>query len=385
MGTTEKINPFSFSALAEDWGIALKRCGDWFVRSERGIACGIAGTAVTLAVCALVLLMIRKMAVPLVKRRHPAAGEELEAVAAPFSLLILWIGLSLNADMVHFPCGVDLLLDKIFLTLFILTVLSIVLHAVKCACGLLAARFRKREPDSSNMNDLLLELSQSIVKLAAWCCAVIFILQDVFQLNVTHLLVSAGVVGLAVAFAAQNTIANLFGAFSILGGRLFKVGDWIRSEGAEGIVEQIGFRSVRIRAFDGRLIDVPNRLIADSRLENYSSRLYWREHFCFGLVCQTSPEQIRLALRILEESGRELADLMIPGRPPRFDFLVCGDTSLNLDGYVWFNAPDWFGMRASRGRFNEEVVRRFREAGLEFAYPTTTVYLGNGPETAGVR
>ena len=64
---------------------ALKRCGDWFVRSERGIACGIAGAAVTLAVCALVLLMIRKMAVPLVKRRHPAAGEELEAVAAPVS------------------------------------------------------------------------------------------------------------------------------------------------------------------------------------------------------------------------------------------------------------------------------------------------------------
>lgn len=385
MGTTGNINPFSFSALAKDWRLALDRCGDWFVRNERCIAYGILGIAATLAVCALVLLMIRKVAVPLVKKRHPAAGAELKAVAAPFSLLILWIGLSLSADAVHFPSRINLLPDKIFLALFILTVLSIVLHAVKCACGLLSARLRKTHPDSSNMNDLLLELSQSIVKLAAWCCAVIFILQDVFLLNVTHLLVSAGVVGLAVAFAAQNTIANLFGAFSILGSRLFKVGDWIRSDSTEGIVEQIGFRSVRIRAFDGRLIDMPNRLIADSRLENYSSRFYWREHFCFGLVYETSPEQIRQALRILEETGRDLAGLMVPDRPVRFDFLACGESSLNLDGYVWFNAPDWFGMRSSRSRFNQEVVRRFTEAGLAFAYPTSTVYLENRSETSGAR
>ena len=76
---------------------------------------------------------------------------------------------------------------------------------------------------------------------------------------------------------------------------------------------------------------------------------------------------------------------MIPGRPVRFDFLVCCDTSLNLDGCVWFNAPDRFGMRASRGRSDEEAVRRFRDAGLIFACPTSAVYLENGPETAGFR
>ena len=91
------------------------------------------------------------------------------------------------------------------------------------------------------------------------------------------------------------------------------------------------------------------------------------------------------ALRILEETGRDLAGLMVPDRPVRFDFLVCGESSLNLDGYVWFNAPDWFGMRSSRSRFNQEVVRRFTEAGLAFAYPTSTVYLENRSETSGAR
>ena len=153
------------------------------------------------------------------------------------------------------------------------------------------------------------------------------------------------------------------------------MGDWIKTGETEGIVEQIGFRSIRIRAFSGRLIDIPNRLIADSQVENFSNRKFWREHFCFGLIYQTSPDKIGQARHILEEIGRDLADDMAPGKSVRFDFLQFDASSLNVDGYVWFRISDWYTMRSARGRFNGEVLRRFNEAGLEFAYPTSTIFL----------
>ena len=369
------VNPFSVSALAKELDLFISECSQWLEENSHHIVRGCAGIAATLLLFLFLLLILRKAAVPLIARKKPSTAETIRAVSVPFSLLVLWSGLSVSADMMNLPSRLDLALDKVFCALLIFTALTLVLHGVRCAADILMERFRKKDPDTCGMNKLLLDLSHSIIRLVAWSLAVFFILQNVFMMNITHLLVSAGVLGLAIAFAAQNTVANLFGAFSILGCKLFKVGDWIRIEKTEGIVERIGFRSVRIRAFEGRLIDIPNRLIADSRLENFSNREFWREHFSFGLIYQTEPGKIEQARHILEEIGRDLADDMAPGRSVRFDFLQFDASSLNVDGYVWFRASDWFTMRSARGRFNSEVLRRFNEAGLEFAYPTSTIFL----------
>ena len=369
------FNPFSVSALADELDLFISECSQWLEENSHHIVRGCAGIAVTLILFLLLLLVLRKAAVPLIARKRPSTAETIRAVSVPFSLLLLWSGLSVSADLMNLPGRLDLALDKVFCALMIFTVLTLVLHGVRCTAEILTERFLRKDPDAYGMNKLLLDLSHSLIRLGAWSLAVFFILQNVFRMNVTHLLVSAGVLGLAVAFAAQNTVANLFGAFSILGCKLFKVGDWIRVNKTEGIVERIGFRSVRVRAFEGRLIDIPNRLIADSQVENFSNREYWREHFTFGLVYQTGHEKIELARSILQETGRDLADLLAPGRPVRFDFLQMDPSSLNVDGYVWFRVSDWYAMRSARGRFNSEVLRRFNEAGLEFAYPTSTVFL----------
>ena len=377
----EHAGPFSLYRLGEHGEEYAARCGAWCDAHRDAMLDCAAGVLVTLLLGLIALVVLKRLVAPLVGRRRPAAGEEIAAVAAPAALLLLLTGWSLSFDLIPFPGRWNLFFDRLFYALMILTVLGLLLRAITCASELLLAHFRQRHPESYSMNKLLLDLSRSIIKLAVWSGAFIFILQDVFQMKVTHILASAGILGLAIAFAAQNTIANLFGAFSILGSKLFKVGDWIKTGETEGIVEQIGFRSIRIRAFSGRLIDIPNRLIADSQLENFSDRPFWREHFRYGLVYQTTPEQIRLALGILEEIGRDLEDLMVPERPVKFDLIDCGSYSLDLDGFVWFNAPDWFAMRAARSRFNQEVFRRFNAAGLSFAYPTSTVFLNQDADT----
>lgn len=365
------INPFRLTAMAEEIGIDLFECLRWFKENRQHIARGCAGIVATLILFLLLLLILRKIAVPLIARKRPDAGKIIQAISLPLSLLVLWTGLSVSTDLMNLPDCIDLVLDKIFCALLVFTALTLVLHGVRCAVETLTKRLHKKDPDKK----LLLDFSHSLIRLIAWCLAVFFVLQNIFMMDVTHLLVSAGVLGLAIAFAAQNTVANIFGAFSILGCKLFKVGDWIRIDKSEGTVEHIGFRSVRLRAFEGRLIDIPNRIIADSRVENFSNRQFWREHFSFGLIYQTSPEKIEQARQILEEIGRDLASDMAPGRGVRFDFLQFDASSLNVDGYVWFRISDWFTMRSARGRFNGEVLRRFNEAGLEFAYPTSTIFL----------
>lgn len=365
------VNPFRITVLADELDLCLSECSRWFEENGHNIARGCMWIAATLILFLLLLLVLRKAVVPLLARKKPSAAETIRAISIPLSLLVFWAGLSVGADLMNLPVRLDLALDKLFCALLIFTALTVVLHGVRCVAEILTERLRKRDPDKK----LLLDLSHSLIRLAAWSLAVFFILQDVFMMNVTHLLVSAGVLGLAIAFAAQNTVANVFGAFSILGCKLFKVGDWIRIDKTEGVVERIGFRSVRLRAFEGRLIDVPNRIIADSQVENFSNREFWREHFCFGLIYRTSPEKIERARRILEEIGRDLAADMAPGRSVRFDFVLLDASSLNVDGYVWFRISDWYAMRAARSRFNGEVLRRFNDAGLEFAYPTSTVFL----------
>ena len=86
-------------------------------------------------------------------------------------------------------------------------------------------------------------------------------------------------------------------------------------------------------------------------------------------------------LGIIEDIGRDLAYLMVPEKPVKFHFTLFNESSLDLDGYVWFRSSDWFTMRASRSRFNEEVLKRFNQAGLSIAYPSRSVYIErNAPE-----
>ncbi len=360
-----------------DWNLeAIRNIVNWGVQNGPALLAGVVKVAFTVAFCWVVFLLIRRVIGPLLEKWHRYVAEELMAISGPAVRLIFWCGLSNAVDSLSFSEEVHEAIDKLFYVCFVLEFVNIIQHALRCTISLLIDRFKKKDPKNYIMNKLMLDLARSIIRLMLWLYATIFILQEVFHLGVTHLIASAGIVGVAVAFAAKDTIANIFGAFSILGGKMFRVGDWIKAGSSEGLVEQIGFRSIRIRAFsDGRLIDIPNHLIADTQIENFSTHLYWREHFCFGLVYQTTPEQMALAKQLLNEIGHDLADLMFQGKPLQFDFILFGQSSLDLDGYVWFKASDWLSMRRARGRFNEEVQKRFCAAGLEFAFPTTTVVM----------
>lgn len=371
-----KVGHDSIFAVYRSIVDSLTDLGGWFAANQLRLYNAIIMALISLGVAILVYKITKKWLPSLLRGKLPQLTGFLSAMAMPLAMIVLTIGLSVSNGLVNYPGKLDMIFDRIFYALFLIVNLAAILNIIDFVDEFIINRFERHNPALFQMNKLMLDLGRRIVKTAVWVATIVFILQKLFNLAITPILTGAGVLGVAIAFASQNTIANLFGAFSILGSRLFKVGDWIKSGDNEGIVEQIGFRSIKIRAFDGRQIDIPNRVIADAQLDNYSNRRYWREEFNYGLIYQTPPEKIRLALEIITQIAAEQGE-HLKGRKADFFFNKCGDSALEIRGFVWFEATDWFTLQHRKEKFNLTVVERFNAAGLSFAYPTQTLFIQN--------
>lgn len=349
--------------------------GNWFETNQMQlIACGISAL-VTILFSIVILMSLRHIVSRGASKLSEGLGKFIHRLSLHISLLFLLTGLSYSNSLVHFPGQIDRIIDKIFFALFIVVFLAGILSIINAIDNTWSQHFRRKNEESYATSKLMLDLIRRIVKTVVWFIAILFILQNLFHVEITPLLTGAGVVGVAIAFAAQNTIANLFGAFSILGSQLFKVGDWVKIGDAEGTVEQIGLRSIRLRAFEGRLIDIPNRVIADTQLDIFSNRTFYREPFSFSLVYQTTPEQMQKALEIINDVCAGMSDIMVPGKPPRFAFTEYADFALKIQGFIWLNTNNWFTLQDYKNKINMAILKRFNEEGLSFAYPTSTVFL----------
>ncbi len=367
-------DPDSIFAVCRSLSESFSDLGEWFARNQLRLYNAIIMALISVVAAILVHKLTKRWLPALFRRKVSALAGFFATMATPAALGVLMIGLSVSNNLVDYPGKLDMIFDRVFYALFLVVTLAALLHIIDFIDIFIISRFERRRPDLFQMNKLMLDLGLRIIKAAIWVATLVFILQKLFDLAITPILTGAGVLGVAIAFASQNTIANLFGAFSILGSRLFKVGDWVRSGDIEGIVEKIGFRSVKIRAFDGKQVDVPNRMIADAQLENFSDRRYWREEFNYGLIYQTPPEKIRQALEIIHQIADELGS-HLEGRRADFFFNKCGASSLEIRGFVWFEATDWYTLQHRKEKFNLTVVERFNAAGLSFAYPTQTIFI----------
>ncbi|MBQ4480671.1 MAG: mechanosensitive ion channel family protein [Victivallales bacterium] len=222
------------------------------------------------------------------------------------------------------------------------------------------------------MTDLIRRLLLAIL----WFLAFFFLLQNVFSLNVSAMLAGAGVIGLALAFAAQNTVANLFGAVSLIGDAPFKIGDWVKIGDQEGLVENIGLRSMRLRAFTGELLVIPNRVVADQVIINNTDRKHIRQTLNIGVTYSTPPEKMRRAMEIIKEilDSRPLCNKV---RNPIIVFNEMKDWSLNIMVIIWFGTDDLAQKNTELTEIHLQILERFNQAGIDFAFPSNTTYLVN--------
>jgi MscS family membrane protein len=210
-------------------------------------------------------------------------------------------------------------------------------------------------------------------QIAVMAMAVVAVLSDIGY-PVASLLAGLGIGGLALAFAAQKTLENLFGSVSISVDRPFQVGDFVRVEGGlVGTVEELGLRSTRIRTLDRTVVTIPNGKLADQRIETFAARDRCRLFFPMGLVYSTTAEQMRAVL-----SG---VDALLRGHPRAWPdgigvrFVGLSPSSLDVEVVAWFDTANWDEFQAIRQDLLLGVMDVVERAGTAFAYPTQTVLL----------
>ena len=239
---------------------------------------------------------------------------------------------------------------------------------------------RARLDPGRHLDMLLIDLIRKTVKVAVTVVAAFFVAQNIFQLNITSLLAGAGVVGLAIAFAAQETIANVFGSVMIILDKPFAVGERVKIGAIDGSVESVGLRSTEVRSLDGNLFSVPNRQVADSVVENISRRPNIKYPFAVALTCDTPPEKMEEACKILHDILDSHPGFDTARQPPQIFFTDCRDWSLNISVTVWFNTRDFLLAQKWRHEINLEILRRFNAAKLRFSRPANTTFLAGDPD-----
>lgn len=224
----------------------------------------------------------------------------------------------------------------------------------------------------SDLDDHLLPFVRKFLRITVVLVAVLVVVQNL-GFSISGLIASLGIGGLAVALAAQDTLANVFGSFMIIADRPFHIGDMIKYDSVEGKVEEVGFRSTRIRTLDRSLVSVPNRLVANSCINNLTRMTERRVKVTIGLTYDTTPAQMRQAV----ESIRALlaAHAGLDQTSSLVYFNDFGASSLDI--FVQYFTittvmPEHLAIREEIGLQIMEVLERLE---LRFAFPSRTVYL----------
>ncbi len=229
----------------------------------------------------------------------------------------------------------------------------------------------------SSLDNHVVPLLRKVLKVFVVIIGALFILQNL-DVNITALLAGLSIGGLALALAAQDTLKNLFGSLMIFIDRPFSIGHWITSGEIDGTVEEVGFRSTRIRTFRNSLHYVPNGRLADSSIDNHGLREFRRFFMHIAITYDTPPDLIE----VFVEGLRKIVDNHPNTRKDFYivEFNEMGDFSLRIMFYIFFAVPTWPEELKARHEVLIEIVRLAERLGVRFAFPTSTLHMENFPE-----
>ncbi|MFQ5784724.1 MAG: mechanosensitive ion channel family protein [Alphaproteobacteria bacterium] len=214
-------------------------------------------------------------------------------------------------------------------------------------------------------------------RLAVWVLATLLAL-DNLGIDVTALIAGLGIGGVAIALATQNILGDLFASLSIVLDRPFVVGDFIIIGNEMGTVERIGLKTTRVRALSGEIIVFSNNDLLQSRVRNYKQMLERRAVFGFGVTYQTPIDQ----LEAIPGMVAEIIEAQPLARLDRIHFKSFGDSSLDYEVVFYMTVPEYARYMDAQQAINLALMRRFEKEGIEFAYPTRTLFIERGESGA---
>lgn len=219
------------------------------------------------------------------------------------------------------------------------------------------------------------------LKAAVAAVGLVAVLQE-WGFNVTGFVASLGLVGMAVALAAKDTVANLFGSLTIFLDRSFAKGDWIMTPEVEGTVEGIGLRSTRVRTFAKALVTIPNASLANGAITNWSRMTNRRIKMTIGLQYDTSPAQMERILERLRDYLKTNPDIQQDNVTTMVNLHHFNDSSLDIFLYFFTKTTDWAAFMTVQERCLLDFMKIVDEEGAAFAFPSRSVYMENLPDKA---
>jgi MscS family membrane protein len=295
-------------------------------------------------------------------------------VAKPLSLFIVFIFIGIVFPVLQLPVEVSKYLVFAFKAILPFFA-TLVFYKLVDVFSIYLERLAGKSETSLDNN--VVPLIRKVLRVFVIIVGGLFILQNL-DVNITALLAGISIGGLALALAAQDTLKNFFGSIMIFIDKPFSVGHWISSGDIDGTVEEVGFRSTRIRTFRNSLTYVPNGKLADATIDNHGLRQYRRFFMHIAVTYDTPPALIEVFVeglrKIVQRHPKTRKDFYI------IEFNEMGDFSLKIMFYIFFAVPTWPEELKARHEILIEIVRLAEKLGVRFAFPTQTLHMENFPE-----
>ena len=265
--------------------------------------------------------------------------------------------------------GLKMLINKGFSLIYVYSIFWIFLKVIDFI-GLILNK--RAEATENKMDDQLIPFIVEIAKIITYIFALVIIMGNVFEVDITALAAGLGIGGIALAMASKESLENLLGSFTIFFDQPFTVGDIVTVGTVTGVVEKVGFRSTRIRTFDKSLVTVPNKKMIDAELDNLGLRPVRRVKFNIGLTYETAPEQIKAIVTDIQEMINKHAKTNQDGRVRFQEF---GSSSLDIMVMYFVDSPNWEDLIDVKEDVNYKIMEIVKKHNSDFAFPSTTVYL----------
>ena len=297
----------------------------------------------------------------------------LQATVWPIRLLLITVAVYAFKEILPLPDSVERIAEG---ATGLLTTLAVVVFLYRLVDLIAHELVKVAEKPDNLMDQTFVQMIRVFARMMVIIVGSIYIIRALTGKPLSALLAGLGIGGLAVALASQDTLKNFFGSIMIMLDKPFDVGQRIIVEGVDGVVENIGFRSTRVRTLTGHLVTMPNEKMATSKIENIGRRPSIRRLTNITITYDTPPDKVELAVEIIQ-GILENHEGMHPDFPPRVYFNEFNDASLNIMMIYWYFPPNYWDFVAFSQRVNLQMMRAFEAEGIEFAFPTTTTYLAH--------
>jgi len=323
---------------------------------------------VSVLVAFLVKLIMRQVLKPLARKTKTQIDDLIiKSIASIIFYVVLIVGFKIGIQHFEFETAIY---SSIINSLFILVIMVMLLRII--------TNFSKHWLDEwaskteSTADDRLIPLVAKILKAVTIILGFFFVF-DTWNINLSPLLATAGIAGIAIGFAVRDSLANILGGIQLVLDKTFKVGDKIQLDSGEmGEILDIGIRSTKLKTYDHEVIYIPNGILANTKIKNFTvPDLSVRVNVNFGVEYGSDPEKVR---SVILDAVKKI-DSVIEEPSPVVQFLNMADSSLDFVARVWVN--NWTEAYSTKLKVTDEIYSALNKANIGIPFPTRTVFTKN--------